>query len=687
MIMRKSHLAFLHDLLVALASVGLAFYLRVGDGAFVRYWPVIEYGTAIFGVIAGTCFLAFGMYRGVWRYASLPDLVCILKASTVAVLVFTLVLVMITRFEPIPRSVPIIQWLLLVFLLGGPRLAYRLFKDNRLRRVTARQRDQRVPVLLVGANDSAELFIRAAHGNRHAPYRVVAVLDERGRRQGREIHGVPICDGPAHLAEVVARLAQRGERPQRLVLTDPTPAGANMPVRRLVEMAETAGLAVSRLPSVTELRDAGEEDRLKLRPIALEDLLGRPQIALDLAAMRDLVGGRRVLVTGAGGTIGAELTRQIAGFGPAELVLVDNGEFNLYSIDLEVRETWPTLSCRPVLCDVRDRDRIVALCTGHRPELVFHAAALKHVPMVEGNPGEGVLTNAIGTRNVADAARAVGARAMVQISTDKAVNPTSVMGATKRLAEHYCQALDLAGLGAGGAPGAAPAGAGRAAAAAADGEATRFVVVRFGNVLGSSGSVVPLFQRQLARGGPLTVTHPDIRRYFMTVREAVGLVLHASAHAVAHPAERGRILVLDMGEPVRIADVARQLIRLSGLKPDEDVKIVFTGLRPGEKLYEELFDSSEVPMRTGADGVLAAAPPPIDLRVLQRAVDELAAAAGRSDSGPVLRLLGQFVPGYPCADDNPHGTARLLRRSNGYGRARGDGGRREVMEVGQTDGT
>jgi len=632
--MRKSHLAFVHDVIVALASFGLAIYLRVGDAALPRYWPVIEYGTAIFGVIAAASFLAFGMYRGVWRYASLPDLVCILKAATVAVLVFTVVLVMIVRFEPIPRAVPIIQWLLLVFLLGGPRLAYRLFKDNRLRRVTFRQRDQRVPVLLVGAGDAADLFIRAAHGSKHAPYRVVAILDARGRRLGREIHGVPVVDGPACLSEVVSRLARRGVHPQRLVFTDPNLLGPEVSMRGLIETAEAAGLTVARLPSLTELRDAGEEDRLKLRPIALEDLLGRPQIALDIAAMRDLIGGRRVLVTGAGGTIGAELTRQIAGFGPEELVLVDNGEFNLYSIDLEVRESWPTLPCRPVLCDVRDRNRIAAVHREYRPELVFHAAALKHVPMVEANPGEGVLTNAIGTRNVADAARAVGATAMVQISTDKAVNPTSVMGATKRLAEHYCQALDLAG--------AVP----RGAAGAADAAATRFIVVRFGNVLGSSGSVVPLFQRQLARGGPLTVTHPDIRRYFMTVREAVGLVLHASAHAVAHAAERGRILVLDMGEPVRIADVARQLIRLSGLKPDEDVKVVFTGLRPGEKLYEELFDTSEVPIGTSATGVLAAAPPPIDLRVLQRAVEELSGAAHRGDADSVLRLLARFVPGY-----------------------------------------
>ncbi len=484
-------------------------------------------------------------------------------------------------------------------------------------------------MLLVGAGDAAELFIRATANDGGGHYRAIGILDERERRLGQSIHGVPILGKPADLTETVRRLARRDLRPQRLVITDPALAG-QAGLRPLIDQAEAAGMTVARLPALIELKDAVSDGKVELRPIALEDLLGRPQTRLDTAAIAGLIAGRRVLVTGAGGSIGSELVRQIAVLGPAELILADASEFNLYAIDLDLAEQAPMVPRRALLCDVRDRDRVSRLFAETRPELVFHAAALKHVPLVEANPAEGVLTNAIGTRHVADAARAAGVLACVQISTDKAVNPTSVMGATKRLAEFYCQALDLAG---------AAAGKGGTAA-------TRFLTVRFGNVLGSSGSVIPLFQRQLARGGPLTVTHPDIRRYFMTVREAVGLVLHASAHGMARPAERGRILVLDMGEPVSIAEVARQVIRLSGLRPDTDVRIVFTGLRPGEKLDEELFDSSEVPVATDAEGVLAAVPRPIDLAVQQRALDELAGLARRGDEPGLRRLIGRFVPGF-----------------------------------------
>lgn len=630
---QKRHLVLLHDLLAAPASFVLALFLRTGEDSFDHYISLLPLWLCLFTAIAAVSFHSFGMYRGIWRYASILDLTCILKATTVAVLVFTATLAIITRVEGLPRSVPIIQWLLLTFMLAGPRLAYRLFKDNRLRRLTARQGASRVPVLLVGASDAAELFIRAAHGNPHAPYRVVAILDGRGRRAGREIHGIPVIEGAGRLPEVLAQLARRGERPQRLILTDPDTVGPDLPMTRLIEEAEAAGLSVSRLPSLTVLRDATEERRFDLFPIALEDLLNRPQAPLNVTAMRDLVAGRRVLVTGAGGTIGSELTRQIAAFGPADLILVEAGEHNLYTIDLEVRQTWPALPCRPVLCDVRDRARVDAVWAEHRPDLVFHAAALKHVPMVEHNPGEGVLTNAVGSRHVAEATRAVGALAMVQISTDKAVNPSSVMGAAKRLAEFYCQALDTESGG--------------------DGRAgTRFITVRFGNVLGSNGSVVPLFQKQISQGGPLTVTHPDIRRFFMTVREAVGLVLHASAHAVRHPEERGTILVLDMGEPIKIMDIARQVIRLSGLKPDEDVKIAITGLRPGEKLYEELFDARERPVPVAAAGLLGAVSPPVNRRMLERSFDELETAVRRGDESLLRRLLGQFVPGYSCAAES-----------------------------------
>jgi O-antigen biosynthesis protein WbqV len=373
-------------------------------------------------------------------------------------------------------------------------------------------------------------------------------------------------------------------------------------------------------------------------------LLNRPQVPLDRDGMARLIQGRRVIVTGAGGTIGSELARQVAAFGPETLILLDNGEYALWQIDLELAETHPQVRRHALIADIRDEARVRAVFETLRPELVFHAAALKHVPIVEDNPLEGLLTNAAGTRHVADAARAVGAQAMVLISTDKAVNPTSVMGASKRLAEMYCQALDIeARAHSRDDVRALPRDFGRAA-----GPGMRCITVRFGNVLGSTGSVVPLFQRQLARGGPLTVTHPDMRRYFMTVREAVGLVLQASVLGVGDaelPAAReGGIFVLDMGEPVKIVDLARQIIRLAGLQPELDVEIRFTGLRPGEKLHEELFHGQEPPVPTGYPGLLMATPRTADPAIVGRAMDEIAAACRGGQARLALTLLGRLVP-------------------------------------------
>jgi O-antigen biosynthesis protein WbqV len=420
-----------------------------------------------------------------------------------------------------------------------------------------------------------------------------------------------------------------------------------------VTQAERFGLTVRRAPRPTALSPAGATTAgplLELRPVAIEDLLNRPQVPLDRDGMARLIQGRRVIVTGAGGTIGSELARQVAAFGPETLILLDNGEYALWQIDLELAETHPQVRRHALIADIRDEARIRAVFEALRPELVFHAAALKHVPIVEDNPLEGLLTNAAGTRHVADAARAVGAQAMVLISTDKAVNPTSVMGASKRLAEMYCQALDI------------DARAHSRDAARTTGQGMRCITVRFGNVLGSTGSVVPLFQRQLARGGPLTVTHPDMRRYFMTVREAVGLVLQASVLGVGDadlPAAReGGIFVLDMGEPVKIVDLARQIIRLAGLQPEQDVEIRFTGLRPGEKLHEELFHGHEPPVPTGHAGLLMATPRTADPAIVGRAVDEIATACRGGQARLALTLLGRLVPEFAHNADGASGDTR-----------------------------
>ena len=353
--------------------------------------------------------------------------------------------------------------------------------------------------------------------------------------------------------------------------------------------------------------------------------------------MRRLIEGKRVLVTGAGGSIGSELVRQLAGFAPAHISLIDNCEYNLYAIDQELSQAAPSLSRSAVLCDVRDRRRVARAFDRERPELVFHAAAYKHVPLVEQNPLEGVRTNVIGTRNVADEAVRCGASAMVMISTDKAVNPTNVMGATKRLAEAYAQALDLAG------------------------SETRFVTVRFGNVLGSTGSVVPLFQKQIASGGPVTVTHPDITRYFMTIPEAVQLVLQASVSGATADDYRGKLFVLDMGAPVRIADLARQMIRLAGKRPDIDIPIRYVGLRPGEKLHEELLHARETLVESPQSGLLLASPRPGILQILAREIDSLEAAVLDDDEDAALRLLRRAIPEF-ISERTPSSAPPKVRR-------------------------
>src|SRR5438067_2128931 len=607
---RRALLAFLHDVTIAAVSIVASLYLRLGNG-ILDYEPKLTViYVAGFTLIAAGVFLLTGLYRGIWRFASLPDLFNITRAVSLTVLVFLPVMFVLTRLETFPRSVLLIDWFVLIALLGGPRLAYRLFKDRGLDHILERVKHQSVPVLLISAKDGADMFIREMRRDPRAVYRVVGVLADTPSRVGREIYRVPILGTIDALDTVVEQLDRRGKRPQKLIIT-----AQNLPgdqIRRLLDHADALAIPLARLPRLTDFERNLDNPERALEPIALEDLLGRPQAVLDRDGMARLIAGRRVLVTGAGGTIGAELARQIAALLPSRLVLLDNSEFALYAIHAELRERFPGLVQLPLLRDVRGSRQVEEVIAAERPEIVFHAAALKHLPMVEANPLEGVLTNIVGSRNVAEAARASGAALVVMISTDKAVNPTSVMGATKRLAESFCQALDLY----------------EARRGAAYGQGTRYVTVRFGNVLGSTGSVVPLFARQLAAGGPLTVTHPDVTRFFMTVREAVELVLEASAtlpvaeEGAADATARGKIFVLDMGEPVKIVDLARQMIRLAGLRPDRDIEIRFIGLRPGEKLHEALFHTAEAPVPTKKPALRLAAPRPAEYAVVGRSIAE-----------------------------------------------------------------
>ncbi len=612
------------DGVLAAVATPLARYIAdPGGGLLHPLWFVA--GGAITLLVAG---LPFRMPQQYWRFAGIEDLLGLVGSSVVSAVLFALLL-RVSGF-PLPTpTFPVVHALTLIVALGTPRVVYRL----RLARRAGRDGADAQSVLLVGAGDGADLFMRSLeYGEGRAAFRIVGLLSMREGQTGRRIHGHTILGPISQTTAVLARLRAEGRLPSALVLTQPALSGA--PLAALLAQADVEGVPVRRVPRPTALQTAAEGGgTLELAPGASEDLLNRPQVPLDRDGMARLVHGRRVLVTGAGGTIGSELARQLAALGPDRLTLLDNGEYALWQIDQELNEAHPEVPRETVIADIRDEPRIRAVFDRVRPELVFHAAALKHVPMVEANPLEGLLTNAVGTRHVAEAARAAGASAMVFISTDKAVNPSSVMGASKRLAEMYCQALDVA---------------------ARRGAGMRCVTVRFGNVLGSTGSVVPLFRHQLERGGPLTVTHPDMQRYFMTVREAVGLVLQASVLGMADitlpTGAQGGIFVFDMGEPVRIVDLARQMIRLAGLHPAEDgpepgrIQIRFTGLRPGEKLFEELFHGSEPPVPTGHPGLLMAAPRTADPAIVGRAIDEIAAACRAGQIGLALILLGRMIP-------------------------------------------
>lgn len=566
--------------------------------------------------------VAFGVfkpYRGSWRYTSVPDLMTIIKATFLAVTIYTVGAFLFNRADNVPRSVPILTLVFSVVSLVGARLCYRIFveRTSRLqRRVGSKGRAMR-NVLLCGFSDKAESFIRATRRDAESSFLILGILDDSYLNCGRTIQGVKVLGSIDELENIVTKLKQMGNVVDELVVTENSPARRRL--AHIVECANSLSLKVSRIPDPTNMKTLSRNVLIEPRPIELGDLLERPEVNTDLGRMARLITGRIVLITGAGGSIGSELSRQVAVLGPSRLIISDSSEFYLYTLDKELREAHPDLEITTRLIDVRNRARVSHVFGQFTPEVVFHAAALKHVPMMEDNPLEAANTNVLGTRNVADAALANGTATFVMISTDKAVNPTNIMGATKRAAEAYCQALDVSS------------------------DHTRFKTVRFGNVLGSNGSVVPRFQEQIAAGGPVTVTHPQIVRFFMTIPEAVRLVLRASSFGEG---ERGKIMVLDMGKPIRIADLAERMIQLAGFKPRVDIDIVFTGLRPGEKLFEELFDPVETLDGRTEDGFVIASPRIIDKRLVDRTLSELSACVEREDAARAIELLAHIVPEY-----------------------------------------
>lgn len=572
--------------------------------------------SSLFGLAALLVFTLQGLQKGVWRFTSLNDVMKIAYAVGVANLLFLVVLFFINRLVGLPRSSLAIEAPLLFFLLIAARFARQIYSSGDWRSAV-RLEDRRLPVaLLVGRHVALDVFLRdIARRPGGPPFRIRGLIEPDGAERGRSIRGYPVLGGAREAESALISLAGANGAAPQLVLVDAT-------LRRdqIDEFVSAAHAAAARF--VRANVDLAEPS---LSPLEAADLLSRQPRRLDLSGPRRLVHGQRILVTGAGGTIGSELTRQIVRFEPAHLTLIEASEFNLYEIDLALRESGFRGGIDARLGDVRDQRRLDDIFAEAEPDVVIHAAALKHVPLMEKNVTEATLTNVLGTINAATAARDHGAKRFVLISTDKAVSPTNVMGASKRAAELFVQALDRAS------------------------DSFTATLVRFGNVLGSAGSVVPLFERQIKNGGPITVTHEEMTRYFMTVDEAAALVLQAAAN---DPADRGPggVFVLDMGESVKIEHLARQLCRLRGYEPDRDIAIVHTGLRDGEKLNEQLFYDTETVAKTDVDGVLLAATPTIPLDELTPKLDALIAAAQARNRAKTIKALADLIPEFEAAD-------------------------------------
>ena len=539
-------------------------------------------------------------------------------ASTAAMVTFLLAMFLVDRLASLPRSVPLITWFMVIVLLSAPRVAYRIWTNRQ-------QPDaERINLLIFGSASEADRVIRRFGLDSGGAQQVLGIVEFDSSMPGRKVRGTQILGDVMHLDEIMARLAQEGRTPDTFVVTQPREH--RVALRRITETGVNNKIPVRRVVEPSSLL-AGESGP-RLDALTLEDLLGRKPARLELERISRLIAGGTVLVTGAGGSVGSEIVRQVARFRPGRMVLLDSSEFALYAIDHEMQENHAQLDRRSVIASVRDRETIFRLMASMKPDVVFHAAALKHVPLIESNVCEGVLTNVIGTKNVADAASASGVKAMVMISTDKAIRPSSVMGTSKRAAEAYCQALDVSGT------------------------ETRFITVRFGNVLGSNGSVVPLFDRQIEAGGPVTVTHPEMKRYFMSIREAAELVLQAAAFGVLEQERRGGILVLDMGEPIKIVDLARTMIAMAGRVPDVDVPIIFTGVRPGEKLFEELFDPSEANELATTEGLIVARPRLTDINRLLPQLGELERIALSGDERATIAMLSEVIIEYRPANED-----------------------------------
>ncbi|MBM3526503.1 MAG: polysaccharide biosynthesis protein [Alphaproteobacteria bacterium] len=623
----RQWLIVLHDLLATVAALTVTFVVRFEDERLLErigWFPTLLPGVLVF---AGLVYFLFGLHEPKWRFTSLPELMRIARATAVlAVSLLTLDYILLTPqfygsffFGKITIA---IYFVLQLAFLAAPRIAYRYFREARTQRHARDVNAQ--PVLIVGSAADVEVPLRAIESGAITRIWPAGLLSPSRSDQGVTVRGVPVLGGFDDLERVIALLQERKIDIARLILT-PSAFDSGAGAESLLMRARRIGLPASRLPSLDEGRDA-----LRLAPVAVEDLLLRPSVKIDYRRLEDFVKGRSIVVTGGGGSIGAEICDRAVTFGADRLLVIENSEPALYAVLESLAAKHPRATVEGRLADVRDRERIFRLLKDFKPDIVFHAAALKHVPLLERDWGEGVKTNVFGSVNVADAAVAAGAGAMVMISTDKAIEPVSMLGATKRFAEMYCQALD--------ADASRPAEAGRTK--------TRFISVRFGNVLASNGSVVPKFKAQIEAGGPITVTHPDMVRYFMTIREACDLVVTAASHAVGPARSDVSVYVLNMGQPVKIYELAERMIRLSGLEPGRDIQIEISGIRPGERLNEILFAREEENAEIGIEGIVAARPVVPGMDVMRAWIATLEQGLAREERAAIYSVLHAAVPDF-----------------------------------------
>jgi len=609
----------MHDLLVTALAWWVAKELRYAlDPKLIVGFESYEFPIVL--LVQGMVYAWTGLYKGVWRFASLPDLWNILRAAIVGTVAIGVSLFLYGRLDGVPRSVLLLYPFVLALFLGTPRLAYRFWKDSRID-LFVNAKTQRV--LIVGADSAGEALSRDLH--RDTRYLVVGFVDDRRSLRGARINGKPVLGTLEQLPDVAKEAAV-----QMLLIALPGATARQM--RQVVELCDRTGLPYRTVPKLEDVV-AGRAQFNQIKEVSIEDLLGRDAVELDWTRIRETLTNRRVLVTGGGGSIGSELCRQVARLGVQALTIVESCEYNLNQISQELRAAYPELLLNSVLADCGDTVAMRRLFAEAKPQVVFHAAAYKHVPMLQGQLRTAVRNNVMATRNVADLSSDSGVECFVLISTDKAVNPTSVMGACKRVAEIYCQNLNAHSN-------------------------THFITVRFGNVLDSAGSVVPLFRQQIHAGGPITVTHPEISRYFMTIPEATQLILQAAAIG-----QGGEIFALDMGEPVKIRDLAEQMIRLAGKKPGTEIPIVYTGLRSGEKLFEELFHPLENYSATTHAKIFLAQHRPVSWELLQAQIARAADAVRSFNEDELRQCVSSLLPSFSWTDVAQPNNVIPLRRN------------------------